>query len=202
MPARRFAFAPLALLAVSLSLAACDQGAAPVSDAPLYGSALTGEYTLSDTSGATVTDNDFAGKYQLIYFGYTFCPNVCPFDVQRMMRGYDQFAAAHPDLADEVQPIFVTVDPERDTPEKVAEYTDAFSDRLIGLRGTPEQTEAAAAAFFFTHQKIDPVTEGGDYDIQHPSIGYLVDREGQPMAMVPVEQSPEAVAAELEKWVR
>ncbi|KLE34694.1 SCO family protein [Aurantiacibacter luteus] len=202
MPARGIRFAPLALaLAASLSLAACDGGGA-TADAPLYGSALTGAYTLSDTRGRPVSNTDFAGKYQLVYFGYTYCPNVCPFDMQRMMRGYDLFAEEHPDLAADVQPIFVTVDPERDTPEKIAEYTNAFSDRLIGLRGTPEQTEAAAAAFFFTHQKIDPVVEGGDYDIQHPSIGYLVDREGQPMALVPVEQSPEAVAAELEKWVR
>ncbi|GGD66039.1 SCO family protein [Erythrobacter arachoides] len=202
MPTRGNRFAPLALaLAALSSLAGCDGGGA-VADAPLYGSSLTGEYTLSDTSGAPVSNTDFAGQYQLVYFGYTYCPNVCPFDVQRMMRGYDLFAQEHPDLAADVQPIFVSVDPERDTPAKVAEYTGAFSDRLLGLTGTPAQLEAASAAFFFTYQKVDPVVEGGDYDIQHPSIGYLVDREGQPMATIPVEQSPEAVAAELEKWVR
>lgn len=185
-----------------LLLGACDGVRAPLSDAPLYGSALTGEYTLIDENGEMVRNTDFAGRYQLIYFGYTYCPNVCPFDMQRMMRGFDIFTEEHPELADDVQPIFISVDPERDTPDKVGEYAEAFSERLVGLTGSEQQIEAAAAAFFFTHQRIDPVVEGGDYDIQHPSIGYLVDREGEPMATIPVDVSPEAVAAELAKWVR
>lgn len=197
-------FPVFAAILIACSLAACDSGAQqpPVSDAPLYGSALTGAFELVDKNGKTVTNTDFAGRYQLIYFGYAYCPNVCPFDMTRMIAGYNLFAEKHPDLADDVQPIFITVDPERDTPEKVGEYAAAFSDKLIGLTGTPEQVEAAAKGFFFTFYRIDPVEEGGDYDIQHPSVGYLVDREGKPMALIPVEQSREAVAAELEKWVR
>jgi protein SCO1/2 len=194
----------VASILLTFSLAACDGGVSqpPVSDAPLYGSALTGEFDLVDSSGARVTNADFAGNYQLIYLGYAYCPNVCPFDMTRMMSGYHQFAEVNPDLAADVQPIFITVDPERDTPEKVGEYAAAFSEDLIGLTGTPEQIEAAAEGFFFSYYRIDPVEEGGDYDIQHPSVGYLVDREGEPMALIPVEQSAEAVAMELEKWVR
>ena len=187
---------------LALSLAACDPAPAPIEDAPLYGSALTGEYSLVDSAGQPVSNTDFAGRYQLVYFGYAYCPNVCPFDVFRMMRGYDQFAEEHPDLADDVQPIFITVDPERDTPERVGEFAANFSDHLIGLTGTQDQIDAAAESFFFTVQRIEPVQPGGAYDFQHPSIGYLIDREGQPMALIPVEQSAEAVAAELEKWVR
>jgi protein SCO1/2 len=189
---------------LALSLAACDGGVQqpPVTDAPLYGSALTGEFDLVDKNGEPVSNTDFAGRYQLIYFGYAYCPNVCPFDMTRMIAGYRMFAEEHPDLAEDLQPIFITVDPERDTPERVGEYAAAFSDKLIGLSGSPEQIEAAAEAFFFSYYRIDPVEEGGEYDIQHPSVGYLVDREGQPMALIPVEQSREAVAAELEKWVR
>lgn len=189
---------------VALSLTACDPSAnqPPVEDAPLYGSALSGEFALIDSAGEPVSNTDFAGRYQLIYFGYAYCPNVCPFDVQRMMRGYDLYAEEHPDLAAEVQPIFITVDPERDTPERVGEFASAFSDDLIGLTGTQEQVDAAAESFFFTVQRIPPIEPDGDYDIQHPSIGYLVDREGEPMALIPVEQSAEAVAAELAKWVR
>ena len=188
----------------TFALAACGAASSqpPVEDAPLYGSALTGEYDLVDSRGEKVTDETFDGRYQMIYFGYAYCPNVCPFDVDRMMRGYEQFADAEPDLAAEVQPIFITVDPERDTPERVGQFAAAFSDDLIGLTGTPEQIEAAAAAFFFTHQRIDPISPDAEYDIQHPSIGYLLDRDGNPMATIPVEQSPEAVAAELQKWVR
>lgn len=189
---------------LALSLTACNPSAdqPPLEDAPLYGSALTGEFSLIDAQGQPVSNTDFAGQYQLVYFGYAYCPNVCPFDVQRMMRGYDQFAEEHPDLAEKVQPIFISVDPERDTPERVGEFTSAFSEHLIGLTGTQEQVDAAAASFFFTVQRIDPIEPGGDYDIQHPSIGYLVDPEGEPMALIPVEQSAEAVAAELAKWVR
>jgi len=190
-------------LLLALSLAACDSGASqpPVTDAPLYDSALTGEFDLVDSTGAQVTNADFAGKYQLIYFGYAYCPDICPFDMTRMMRGFDLFAEANPDLAEDVQPIFITIDPARDTPEKVGEYTSAFSDRLIGLTGSPEQIEAAAASFFAYYEKLDEDAES-DYLMDHSRAGYLVNREGEPMALIPVEDSAEAVAAELEKWVR
>ncbi|WP_338242959.1 SCO family protein [Aurantiacibacter hainanensis] len=190
-------------LVLALALAACDGGSGqpPVTDAPLYGSALTGEYALVDSSGQPVSSSDFAGKYQLVYFGYAYCPDVCPFDVQRMMRGYDRFAEENPGLADDVQPIFITIDPARDTPEKVGEYTQAFSEDLIGLTGSPEQIEAAASAFFAHYAKTDPDAEA-DYLMDHSRTGYLVDPEGEPMALIPVEESAEAVAAELEKWVR
>ena len=190
-------------LLLALSLAACDGNASqpPVTDAPLYGSALTGEYALVDSRGQPVTNADFAGRYQLVYFGYAYCPDICPFDMTRMMRGYDLFAEANPDLADDVQPIFITIDPARDTPEKVGEYASAFSDRLIGLTGSPEQIETAAASFFAYYEKLDEDAQS-DYLMDHSRAGYLVNREGEPMALIPVEDSAEAVAAELEKWVR
>ncbi len=188
---------------LALALPACDGSAdqPPITDAPLYGSSLTGEFDLVDADGAQVTNRDFAGKYQLIYFGYAYCPDVCPFDMTRMMRGYDRFAADNPELAADVQPIFITIDPARDTPEKVGEYAKAFSDDLIGLTGSPEQIEAAASAFFAHYQKLDAAADA-DYLMDHSRAGYLVNREGEPMALIPVEQSAEAVAAELEKWVR
>ena len=192
-------------LVLALSLAACDNpdaGFEPPADAPFYNSALTGDYELVNGEGQPVRSSDFAGEYQLIYFGYTYCPNVCPFDVQRMMRGYDLFAEEHPERAAKLQPIFVTVDPERDTPEVVTEFANAFSPELLGLTGSMEQIETVAENFFFTFAKIDPIAEGAEYDVQHPSIGYLVDPEGNPMAPIPVMESPEAVATELEKWVR
>ena len=193
----------LPAILLALALPACDSSAdqPPVTDAPLYNSALTGEFDLVDADGAQVTSADFAGKYQLVYFGYAYCPDVCPFDVTRMMRGYDRFAADYPELAADVQPIFITIDPARDTPEKVGEYTRAFSEDLIGLTGSPEQIEAAASSFFAHYQKLDEGVEA-DYLMDHSRTGYLVDRAGEPMALIPVEESAEAVAAELEKWVR
>ncbi|WAT17589.1 SCO family protein [Aurantiacibacter sp. MUD11] len=200
MPARISAVFPASL---ALALAACGSGVdqPALEDAPLYGSALTGEFDLVDAQGNQVTNRDFAGRYQLIYFGYAYCPDICPFDMQRMVQGYNRFAEANPDLADDVQPIFITIDPARDTPEKVGEYTAAFSEDVIGLTGSPEQIESAAASFFAYYTKLEE-SEAGGYLMDHSRAGYLVDREGQPMALIPVEQSPDAVAAELEKWVR
>lgn len=203
MSALRLIGLALAPLALTLSLSACDLAPdAPAEDPPLANSALRGDYSLVDASGKAVTNSDFAGRYQLIYFGYTYCPNVCPFDLQRMMRGYETFAKANPDLAKDVQPIFITVDPERDTPEVIGQYTAVFSDELVGLTGTREQIDAVTANFFATATKIDAISEGGEYDMQHPTIGYLVDREGNPMAPISVMESAQTVAAELEKWVR
>ncbi|WP_340588803.1 SCO family protein [Erythrobacter alti] len=201
MPASYKLFASLAAPALlSLALAGCGQSA-PEETPALYGSAVVGGFELVDSAGAPVTDEDFLGKYQMVYFGYAYCPDVCPFDVQRMVQGYNQFAEANPGLADDVQPIFITVDPERDTPEVVGEFAANFSEDLIGLTGSPEAIEAAAANYFASYSK-GQVTEEGGYLMDHSRSGYLVDREGQPMALLPVEQSADAVAAELERWVR
>ncbi|WP_227819605.1 SCO family protein [Aurantiacibacter atlanticus] len=168
---------------------------------PLYDSAVVGGFDLVDTQGKQVLDSDFAGKYQMIYFGYAYCPDVCPFDVQRMMQGYNLFTAEHPDLAGQIQPIFITVDPDRDTPDVVAEFTANFSEDLIGLTGSAEAIEAAAANYFAYYEKLEENSEGG-YLMDHSRSGYLVDREGQPMALLSVEDSAQVVATELETWVR
>ncbi|KLI65028.1 SCO family protein [Aurantiacibacter marinus] len=204
MPAYSKLFARLAAPALLCTmLVACG----PVSpDAPeevpsLYGSDVVGGFDLVDSTGKQVSDTDFLGRYQVVYFGYAYCPDVCPFDIQRMVQGLNAFAAANPDLADDVQPIFITVDPERDTPEVIDEFTANFSDDLIGLTGSPEAIEAAAANYFASYSRLEP-NERGDYLMSHTNFGYLVDREGKPMTLLPVDQSADAVAAELERWVR
>jgi protein SCO1/2 len=197
MPTSRLIFR--GILPMTLLLAACG-GGEPAQPGPLEGSALTGDYALVNAAGEPVTDESFAGSWQMVYFGYAYCPDVCPFDVQRMVQGYNLFAADNPDLADAVQPIFITVDPERDTPEVVGEFTASFSDRLIGLTGTPEQIEAAAEAFFVAYEKL-PETADGEYLMSHTNAAYLLDREGDPIALLPVDSSAAEVAAELEKWV-
>ena len=154
-----------------------------------------------DKDGQTVRWADFAGKWRMVYFGYAFCPDVCPFDVSRMMRGFDQWAAENPELADDVQPIFITIDPERDTQAKVGEYTANFSPRLLGLTGTPQQVRVAADAFSAYYEKGE-VKPDGTYLMDHSRAGYLLDRAGNPIALLPVEASAEGVAAELSKWVR
>ena len=187
-----------------MALAGCQGGEyqfSPPADAPLYNSAVVGGFELVNSEGETVTDADFAGRFQMIYFGYAYCPDICPFDVQRMVQGYNTFVEANPAMADRIQPIFITIDPERDTPEVVGEFTANFSDKLIGLTGSPEAIEAAAANYFAMYTKLESNAEGG-YLMDHSRSGYLVDPNGIPMALLPVEQSGAAVAAELGRWVR
>jgi protein SCO1/2 len=138
----------------------------------------------------------------MVYFGYTYCPDVCPLDVQHLMQGYARFKEADPELAAQVRPIFISIDPARDTPAKVAEFAAAFSSDLLGLTGTPEQVDRAAKAFAVYYQKGEDAG-GGSYLMDHSRAAYLMGRKGEPIALLPVEMNDKgaAVAAELEKWV-
>lgn len=187
-------------LAALALLSACDAPTAETQDQPpLAGAAIGGPFELVNAKGETVHWADFDGKYRMIYFGYAYCPDVCPFDVQRMMRGYEKVKADNPELAAQIAPIFVTIDPERDTPQVVGEFTSAFSEDLIGLTGTPEQVDQAAKTFAVYYAKGE-ANEAGGYLMDHSRSAYLMDRDGKPLALLPVDQSGEAVAAEIEKW--
>lgn len=190
----------LLALCLPLALLAAGCGSAPAAEPPLAGATIGGPFELVDSQGKTVRWSDFDGKYRMIYFGYAYCPDVCPLDVQRMMQGYNKFKEAEPELAAQVQPLFVTIDPERDTPAVVGEFTSAFSDDLVGLTGTPEQVAAAAKAFAVYYDKRDANEEGG-YLMDHSRAAYLMGRKGEPIALLPVEKSGDEVAAELERWV-
>lgn len=193
----------IAILALPLALAACGSGSTPAERPPLEGAAIGGPFTLTDKTGKTVRWDDFKGQYRIVYFGYTFCPDACPLDVQALMQGFARFEKQSPGLARQVQPIFISIDPARDTPQVVGEYAAAFSPRLLGLTGTPEQVAQAAKAFsaYYARGK----ESAGGYLMDHSRIAFLMGRNGEPIAMLPVdkgvEQGPEAVAAELAKWV-
>ncbi|WP_234029019.1 SCO family protein [Aurantiacibacter spongiae] len=188
-----------AILALLLGLSSC--GSEPPPEGVLEGSALTGQFSLVDENGQAVTQNSYDGKYRMVYFGYAYCPNICPFDTQRMMQGYRTFADAHPDLAERVQPLFVTIDPERDTPAVLREYTANFGDELIGLTGSQEQVDRAAEAFSVFHSRGE-TTESGGYLMDHSNAGYLMGPRGEPITLLPVDESGQAVADELETYVR
>ncbi len=192
--------APLALaLVASLSLSACQQQ--PTAESPpLEGAAIGGPFSLVDKDGKPVTWDQFKGRWRIVYFGYTFCPDACPMDVQSLMRGFGRFEKSHPGQAETVQPIFITIDPARDTPEVVGAWTAAFGPRLLGLTGTQEQVDKAAKAFAAYYRKGEE-TAGG-YLMDHSRIAYLMDPDGNPVAMLPIDQKPEAVEAELAKWVK
>jgi protein SCO1/2 len=200
-PVRAALLRTFAVLAIPFALTACDSSAPPPAERPpLEGAAIGGPFTLVDKTGATVRWEDFAGKYRIVYFGYTFCPDACPMDVQQMMKGFGLFEKASPALARQVQPIFISIDPARDTPKVVGEFAAAFSPRLLGLTGTPEQVQAAAKAFAAYYARGQE--SAGGYLMDHSRVAFLMDRDGKPMAMLPVDKNPEAVAAELTKWVR
>lgn len=193
--------APLlaACLSLGVFLSGCG-GSAPADAPPLAGAAIGGPFELVDSQGETVRWNDFDGRYRMVYFGYAYCPDVCPYDVQRMMQGYERFEQAEPELAARIQPIFITIDPARDTPEVVGEFTSAFSDDLLGLTGTAEQIDQAAKAFAVYYSKGEDGA-GGGYLMDHSRAAYLMGPDGEPIALLPVEQGGAEVAAELEKWV-
>ncbi len=192
-------FAALCTLAL---LASCYSGEPPAGQEspPLEGAAIGGPFELVNGAGETVRWSDFDGRYRMVYFGYAWCPDACPFDLARMMQGYRRFAEDSPELATQVQPIFITVDPARDTPEKIAEYTANFGDELLGLTGSEEAIAEAATNFsvFYVRGPDDPNV---GYMMDHSRAGYLMGRNGEPIALLPVEESADGVAAELAKWV-
>lgn len=187
------------LIAGALALAGCN-AAAPGAEPPLAGAAIGGDFALTASDGRTVKWDDFAGKYRVVYFGYAFCPDICPTDMQRVAQGLKVLKASDPAKAAKIQPIFITVDPERDTPQVVGEFAAAFSPDIIGLTGTPDQIAATAKAFKVFYAKGE-VVEGGGYLVDHSAITYLFGPKGEPLATLPTDQGADAVAAELDKWV-
>jgi len=190
----------LAVSAALLALAGCSGNEAPSERPPLEGAAIGGPFTLTAKDGSRVSWSDFAGRWRIVYFGYTFCPDACPTDVQVMIKGFNRFAKDRPELAGKVQPIFITIDPARDTPKAVGEFAAAFSPRLIGLTGSPAEIAATAKAFGIYYAK--GAESPGGYLMDHSRTAYLMGPKGEPVALLPIDQGPEAVSKELEKWVR
>ena len=194
---------PLAALglALALPLAACQQAAeAP----PLAGATMGGPFTLTDQDGRRGSDRQFAGKYRIMYFGYSFCPDVCPTDLALIGAGLRRFEEEHPALAAKVQPIFVTVDPARDTPEVVKRYVAAFHPRLIGLTGTEAEVARVAReyAVYFNREPPGPGAPANAYLVDHSRTIVLYGPDGKPIALLPEDQGPDGFARELARWVR
>lgn len=199
-PSATLALAFAATLSLVLPLAGCGASSAPAEEAPLAGAAIGGDFQLANSKGETVRWGDFAGKYRIVYFGYAFCPDVCPTDMQRVAQGLKELKAKDPAKAERIATMFITVDPERDTQQVVGEFTAAFSPDIVGLTGTPDQIAAAAKAFKVFYQKGE-AQPGGGYLVDHSNVTYLFGPEGQPIATLPTDKGAKAVAAELDRWV-
>ncbi|HEY7809786.1 MAG TPA: SCO family protein [Allosphingosinicella sp.] len=183
---------------LGLALASCG-AAAPREEPPLAGARIGGPFTLTDQDGRQVSDASFKGKYRIVYFGFASCPDVCPTDLAQIGQALRLFEKNDPARAAKVQPIFISVDPERDTPPKLKEYAAAFHPRLVALTGTPEQVKAAAKGYAIYYAKVP--ADNGEYLMDHQRIFYLMDPDGKPIAILPHEKNAQAIADELTRWV-
>ncbi len=157
--------------------------------------AIGGPFTLVDQNGQSFSSDKLKGKPTLIYFGYTYCPDVCPTSLLLMETAVEQLG---PDAAKKVNLVFITIDPERDTPELIKGYVSNFGPTIIGLTGTPDQVAAAARAYRVYYQKA-PSKDGGPYLMDHSSILYLLDRNERFVTHFTHEAKAEAVSAALRR---
>jgi len=189
--------AALALAACSPSTPATTTPEAP----PLAGARIGGPFALIDQDGRPVTDRRFAGKYRIMYFGYTFCPDVCPTDMQTIGGAMRLLETSDPALAARIVPVFVTVDPTRDTPAVVKQFVAAFHPRIVGLTGSVDAIEAVKKEFAIFSAKGDPAP-GGGYLVNHSRQAYLMDPDGKPLALLPQDKGPQALADDIKRWAR
>ena len=184
-------------LGLPILLIACQ----PAPEPPLAGARIGGPFTLIDQNGQLRRDTDFAGKYRIMYFGYTYCPDVCPVDVRNLAQGYRAFARADPAKAARVVPIFVSVDPERDTPAVIKQFVAAFDPALVGLSGTAAQIASVTKAYGVAYQ-LDKTPGNPNYLVDHSRSAFLMDPDNRPVALLSHDAKPAVIAGELAKWVR
>ena len=197
MPSRRTLFLAMAALAVAAALV----GAALVQrlgHVPMgTGTALVGgPFTLINQDGQTVTDKDFSGKYMLIFFGYTYCPDVCPTELQVMTQALVTMG----ERAASIRPLFITIDPERDTPEVMKSYVENFGGNLIGLTGSAEQIAAVAKAYRVYYKRAGSA-DASDYLMDHSSIIYLMGPDGRFVKHMAYTTDAPRLAAELKEML-
>lgn len=156
---------------------------------------IGGPFSLVDQTGKTVTDKDFRGKDMLVFFGFTNCPDICPSGLQVMSAALEKLGTR----ADNIVPLFITLDPERDTPEKMAEYVKNFSPRLVGLTGSASDIAAAAKAYRVFYQKVADENDPTHYSVDHSAIFYLMGKDGSLLTPIPHTNDPDQLAAAIGK---
>jgi protein SCO1 len=186
------------IFAIALLVAACT---APAPRPPLEGARIGGPFALTDQNGAAVTDKSFAGQYRIMYFGYAYCPDVCPTDVANLARGLKAFAKAEPARAKRVKLIFVSVDPARDTPAVLKDFTAAFHPEMVGLTGSAKAIEEVTKAYGVS-VSIAPDQPKDGYLVDHSRATYLMDPDNKPIALIPQDGTAADIATEIGKWVK
>jgi protein SCO1/2 len=195
------------LLACAVAVAAClaaahagevaqQPTAAQMMDDLMYGRGpIGGPFTLLDQDGKARSDSEFRGKLMIVYFGYTFCPDVCPADLMAITQALDALGAE----AAGVQPIFISIDPERDA-KAMREYISAFHSSFIGLTGTPDDLRKVANAYKAFYVKIEDA-KTGEYSIDHAGVIYLMDRDGRYLGFMPPQTAPGRLIEILRKYL-
>ncbi|MBX9702395.1 MAG: SCO family protein [Acetobacteraceae bacterium] len=161
------------------------------------GLTLGGPFTLVDETGRAVTERDFADRWMLVYFGFTYCPDVCPTELGTMAAALDALGPA----AERVVPVLITIDPERDTPAALADYVSRFHPRMRGLTGTPEQIAEVARRYRVYYAKARRA-DAGDYLMDHSSFIYLVGPDGRVRTLFRPDTAPETMAATIGAQLR
>lgn len=190
------------IIAVSALIYATGQTSPAAPGVRESGQALIGgDFELVAHTGETVTQADFAGRPMLIYFGFTYCPDVCPMSLQVMAQALQELDEA--DRA-QFQPLLISLDPERDTPEALAQYveTPVFPEGLIGLTGSDEQIAGAARAYRVYYARSEADGSMAEYMIDHSSLIYLMDRQGRFVEVFPHATPPERIAQALQRFLQ
>jgi protein SCO1/2 len=156
-----------------------------------------GPFSLVTHEGQAVTEADFRGRYMLLYFGFTFCPDVCPTELGAMAATVNLLG----EDGAQVTPAFITIDPERDTPDVLSRYVKLFHPRLVGLTGTPEQVAAAAKAWHVYYRKVDDEASSADYTMDHSSIVFLMGPDGEYLKLFRPMTTPEEMASTIRGYV-
>ena len=160
--------------------------------------AVGGPFRLEDQNGKPFTDQDMMGRPFLVFFGFTHCPDICPAELQVIAQALDKLS----DKAKKVVPIFITLDPERDTPQVMADYLKSFGPNFVGLSGTADDIAAAAKAYHVAHTKIENKDSPGDYTIDHSALVYLMGPDGKYVTHLSYGTSPDELAEKLDKLVQ
>ena len=194
LPSRPKLISAAIMIIAALAIAALALTQWPTKGPIGSGTALIGgPFTMIDQKGGTVTEKNFEGHYTIYFFGYTFCPDVCPTELQVLSAALKELG---PD-ASKITPVFVSIDPERDTPKIICEYVGNFDSRLVGLTGTPEQLAAMARAFHVFYQKVPNAKDPQNYDMDHSSILFLMGPDGKFAKHFPYTTDAKALALEL-----
>ncbi len=166
--------------------------------APVAGLEIGGPFSLTDHNGQAVTEKTYEGQYKLIYFGFTYCPAICPTELQKVSRVMSALEKNNPEMAQNVQPLFITIDPERDTVEVMNQYVSLFHPSLIGLTGTKPQIDFVTKSYRIFAKKVDD-PEQQDYTMDHSSYLYLMGPKNTLVSIYRMDDTADYVYEDIAK---